>query len=159
MLPSAFKSMTGFLVNDWLSIFLTFFRQVTWLVFRQTTGFPSFRRFSVKWLDFQSVKNGATGNKVIWRKNIKMMENQSFAGNKQVKSFDRKTSKRWKISPLPKNQSLTWKQMEALSICYKLFLSKFYCRNELTFQSLDLVKCLGVVRCSAHIAKSCAHNL
>ena len=45
MLPSAFKSMTGFPVNDWFSIFLTFFRQMTWLVFQQTTAFPSFWRF------------------------------------------------------------------------------------------------------------------
>ena len=51
-----------------------------WLVFRQTTGFPSFWRFSVKWLDFQSVQTGATGNQVIWRKNVKMMENQPFDG-------------------------------------------------------------------------------
>ena len=43
-----------------------------------------------------------------------MMENQSFAG-KQVKSFDGKTSNRWKTSRLTENQSSTWKQMEALT--------------------------------------------
>ena len=54
--------------NDWFSIYTTFFRQID--LFSSKGLVFIILTFSVKWLDFQSVKTGPTRNQVIWRKNI-----------------------------------------------------------------------------------------